>query len=134
MKKLITLLLLFPLFISCSKEDDKIDNTFIDQNLIGVQWDYKGNGFQSYSPYICIFDNTQKIDYIVRSEIDKTIVKLINGTLDYKTTTYGNIIMNGKTYTYKIKNGNELIIKDGNPENTAIFTKIKKEKEYRIIE
>lgn len=123
MKKLITLLLLFPLFISCSKEDDKIDNIFIDQNLIGVQWRIS----QDQLNEIWIFTDSKKIGYGVISEIDRTIKKVSNGTYDYKTTTDGKLIMNGKTYNYKIE-GNKLTIKGYN------FTKIESEKEYRIIE
>lgn len=45
MKKLITLLLLFPLFISCSKEDDK-DN-YISSDIIYGNW-YKYKKDQIY--------------------------------------------------------------------------------------
>lgn len=127
MKKLLTILLLFPLLISCSKDDDNIDNTFIDKDLIGVQWKLAQGGFYD----IWVFNDTQKIGYAIRSEIDMTMAKIVNGTFEYKTTTDGNLMMDGKTYVYKIE-GEKLYI-TGNKTNFT-FTKVEKGKEYRIIE
>lgn len=125
MKKLLTLILLALVFASCSKDDDdKTDNTFIDKDLINVQWKISQGGEHG----IWIFSEKQKVGYAITSELDSTMVKIGNGTFDYTTTTDGKLTMNGKTYTYKIDGDNLVVI--GN--NTSrVFKRVEG---YTIVE
>lgn len=123
MKKLLTLILLAFVFVSCSKDDDNTDDTFIDKELINVQWKLTDG-----SSALWIFNDSQMIMYAIRSERDKTIAKVLNGTFDYRITTDGRLLMNGKTLRYVIT-GDKLSITGDGPER--VFKRVEG---YTIVE
>lgn len=80
MKQLLTILLLFPLFIACSSDDDNNHGDTLEEQIVG-QW----GSTEQYSMGILVFSKDKTVRWYEKSTKDKPL-------LETKYTIYGDLV------------------------------------------